>query len=134
MMKWVEPKIDLMVFNVGSLIRARSCEVFCFVVICVWLKPKTFCAFCHSYVALVLLQEFLGHVHCSKRSILFCFTSNMFSFVVGFLFGFKGQLLIFYECNYVQSILVSYLTCALRTFVICDLDDLSNINCLKTQF
>jgi len=52
--------------------------------------------------------------------------------VVGFLFGFQGQLLIFYEWNYVQSILVSYLTCALRTFVI--LDDLSNIKCLKTQF
>jgi hypothetical protein len=61
-----------MVFNIGSLIRVGNCEVFCFEVICVWLKHKTFCEFCHSYVALVvLMQVFLGYVHSSRRSICF---------------------------------------------------------------
>ncbi len=85
MMKWGKPKNDLMVFNVGSLIRARNCGVLCFGAVCVWLKLETFYEFCHSYVALVVfLQMFSGHVHCFSRSFFFCFASNMFSFVVGF--------------------------------------------------
>jgi hypothetical protein len=60
MMKLVELMNDLMIFNVGSLIRAGSCKVFCFGVICVWLKPKTFCEFCHSYVVLSFYKCFWG--------------------------------------------------------------------------
>jgi len=33
MMKWAEPRNGLMVFNVGSLIRAESCMVFCISVV-----------------------------------------------------------------------------------------------------
>jgi hypothetical protein len=79
MVKWVEPMNDLMIFNVGSLIRVGSCEVFCFGIICVWLKPKTFCEFCHSYVALVvLLQVFWGM--CIALGGQFCFVLQVICF------------------------------------------------------
>ncbi len=85
-MKWAEPNNDLMVFNVDSLIRVGSYGVLCFKVIRVWLKLKTLCKFCHLYAThVVILQMFLGHMHYSRKSILFCFASNMFSFVVGFV-------------------------------------------------
>jgi hypothetical protein len=42
--------------------------------------------------------------------------------------------LIFCNWNYVQSILLSILTCALRTSIICNVDGMLNVKCPKAQF
>ncbi len=65
----------------------------------------------------------------------FCFVLQVICFHLWLDFSLDLKVSCWFSMNvYVQSILVSFLTCALRTFVICNLDDLSNIKCLKTQF
>jgi ABC-type microcin C transport system permease subunit YejE len=66
----------------------------------------------HMLHLFVFLQMFLGHVHCSRTSILFCFTCNMFSFVVGVSLDHKTNCWLFscgWICLWILRLVVDFL-------------------------